>query len=141
MPQVTPPAVLSRPQISLNAPKTIEESDASGAILKLYHQAQAARDTGHLDQAEGALTRALRIDPRNAFVWQLLSSVHLGQRQYDLAANEAEKSTSLARGNPYIEATNWRIVADVRDARGDAAGALDARAQADDLLNGLSLSQ
>jgi hypothetical protein len=146
VPQAVPvpqsmPTSLERPPMQFNAPKSIEDSGASAAVLSLCRQAQIARQAGKLDQAEGALSRALRIEPRNPFIWQALASVHLAERQFDFAENEAQKSTSLGRGNPYIEATNLRIVANVRDAHGDAAGALQARAQADDLLNGVSASQ
>jgi Tfp pilus assembly protein PilF len=89
-----------------------------------------------MDHAEGLLVRALRIDPRNPFVWQALARVHLSEQLYGQALNEARKSTSFARGNPYVEAANMNITADIRDARGDAAGALQARMQADAILNG-----
>ena len=134
--QQLPVNFIPPPAPSFSGPKNIEESGASAAVLSLYKQADQARAAHKYDHAEAALTRALRIEPRNAFVWQALASVHLAQHQYDFADNEAQKSTSLGRGNPYIEAGNLRILADVRDARGDAAGALQARTKADDLLSG-----
>ncbi len=133
---ITPPSALN-----MNLPKSIEETSASPAVLSLYRKAETARTAGKADQAEASLIRALRIDPRNAFVWQALARVHLSERLYDQALNEASKSNSFARGNPYVESANLRIVADLRDARGDAAGALQARMQADDVLNGIAPSQ
>jgi tetratricopeptide (TPR) repeat protein len=141
---VTPPqiAAITPPSAqNLNLPKSIEETSASPAVQSLYRKAEAARSAGKADQAEASLIRALRIDPRNAFVWQSLARVHLSERLYDQALNEARKSSSFARGNPYVESANLRIVADVRDARGDAAGALQARMQADDLINGTATPQ
>jgi tetratricopeptide (TPR) repeat protein len=134
-PQELPVNYIPPPPPSFNGPKTIEESGASAAVLSLYKQAQQARAAKKFDHAEGALNRALRIDPRNAFIWQALANLHLAQHQYDFAENEAQKSTSLGRGNPYIEATNLHILADVHEAHGDAAGALQARTKADDLLS------
>lgn len=133
--QQLPVNFIPPPPPSFNGPKTIEESGASAAVLSLYKQAQQARAAKKYDHAESALNRALRIDPRNPFIWQALANLHLAQHQYDYSENEAQKSTSLGRGNPYIEATNLRILADVREARGDAAGALQARSKADDLLS------
>jgi hypothetical protein len=135
---ITPQAVPENPVppavVPQNFPHSITESDAGVAVLALWKQAQTARSANHLDQAESYLTRAIRIDPRNPWVWQDLAEVHLAGRQLDQAENEAQKSTSYGRGNPYLEAGNLQVIAGVRDARGDAAGALQARAQADNLL-------
>jgi hypothetical protein len=133
--QQLPVNFIPPPTPSFSGPKTIEDSGASAAVISLYKQADQARAARKFDHAESALNRALRIDPRNPFVWQALANLHLSEHQYDYAENEAQKSTSLGRGNPYIEAANLRILADVREAHGDAAGALQARTQADDLLN------
>jgi hypothetical protein len=133
--QQLPVNFIPPPQPSFSGPKNITESGASPAVLSLFKQAEQARAAKKFDHAESALNRALRIDPRNAFVWQALANLHLAQHQYDYAENEAQKSTSLGRGNPYIEAGNLHILADVREAKGDAAGALQARTKADDLLS------
>lgn len=130
-PQPVPTRIV-RPPVIGNAPQTLAESNPNPAVLALSQQADAARKAGHPEQAESALGRALRIEPRNAFVWQSLAALHLSQKLYELAENEAQKSTSLGRGNLYLEAANWRIVADARQARGDAGGATQARAQADE---------
>ena len=141
MPAELPVNYIPPPTPSFNGPKTIEESGASPAVLALYKQAQQERAARKFDHAESSLNRALRIDPRNAFVWQALANLHLAQHQYDYAENEAQKSTSLGRGNPYVEAGNLHILADVKEAHGDAAGALQARTKADDLLSNAPASQ
>ena len=131
-----PPAVT--PQPGQNYPRTIQESGAGPAVLSLYKQAQDARANGHPDQAEALLERAVHIDPRNPFVWQALAGVHMDQKQYDQVEGPASKSNAVARGNPYVEAGNWRLIASARQARGDSGGAVQAQARADDIARALS---
>ena len=132
MANVPPPPVLPT-----NYPRTIQESGTGPAVLALYSQAQQARQSQQLPRADALLERALRIEPRNAWVWQALASVHLTMNEVDQAENEARKSNSLARGNPYIAAANWRLIASARQTRGDAAGAQNASLQADELTHRL----
>jgi tetratricopeptide (TPR) repeat protein len=132
MVNVPPPPVLPT-----NFPRTIEESGTGRAVLALYSQAQQARQSAQLPRADALLERALRIEARNAWVWQALASVHMAMKEVDQAENEARKSNSLARGNPYITAANWRLIAASRQTRGDAAGAQNASLQADELTRRL----
>ena len=73
------------------------------------------------------LETALNIEPRNPFVRQQLAAAHLQQHLPDQAENQAQRSNSFARGNPSIEVENWRVIAAARQARGDLAGAREAR--------------
>jgi len=45
----------------------------------------------------------------------------------DQAEHKAQRSNSFARGNPWIEVENWRLIAAARQERGDLAGARQAR--------------
>lgn len=126
-----PPPSPVRPPVLANYPKTIEDSKPNGAALYLYKQAQEARAGGRNDQAAALLQRALHVEPRNPFIWQSLAEAQLTLQQPDQAESAARKSSSLARGNPYVDAGNWRIIAAARQAQNDAQGALAAQAQAD----------
>jgi predicted Zn-dependent protease len=121
-----------------NLPKTIQDSGVSSAALYLYKEAQSARAAGRADHALALLQRALHVDPRNPFIWQALADTQLNLQQPDQAESAAQKSSSLARGNPYVDAGNWRIIAAARQAQGDASGALRAQAQADQAARALS---
>ena len=102
-------------------------SDISGAaVLSLLQQAHADTQAGRGEHAVAKLENALRIESRNAFIWQQLAQTHLQQQRLDQAETVAQRSNSLARGNPWIEIENWRVIAAARHARGDAAGALAA---------------
>lgn len=133
-----PPTATQPPLTTQSYPHTIQDTNASKAVLSLYKQAQDARAAGHADQAEALLERALHIESRNPFVWQALAGAHMDLNQPDQAESAAQKSTSLGRGNPYIEAGNWRLIASARQARGDAGGAVQAQARADEIARALS---
>jgi tetratricopeptide (TPR) repeat protein len=99
-------------------------ADISGAaVTSLMRQARVALDGGRPEQAAAALERALRIEPRNYFVWAMLGQTYLAQQNYEQADSVAAKSNALARGNGYAELQNWRTIAEARSAMGDAAGA------------------
>jgi len=133
-----PPTATQPPLVTQSYPHTIQDTNASKAVLSLYKQAQDARAAGHADQAEALLERALHIESRNPFVWQALAGAHMDLNHPDQAESAAQKSTSLGRGNPYIEAGNWRLIASARQARGDAGGAVQAQARADEIARALS---
>lgn len=103
------------------------------AVTALMEQAAKDRAAGRLDLAAANLERAVRIEPRNYFVWSSLASVYLAQRLYPQAESVARKSTSLSRGNPHVEMANWRIIAKSLEAMGDSFGALQAEARVDEL--------
>jgi hypothetical protein len=126
------------PPISKNYPKTIQDSSAGPAVLSLYRKAQDARAAGNAEQADELLERARRIESHNPFIWQAIAGTKLDLHQADQAEDFAARSNDLARGNPYIEAGNWRIIAAARQARGDTGGALQAQTQADNIARALS---
>lgn len=126
-PQAMP---LPPPKALPNYPKSADEI-SGGAVLSLLRQAQAARSAGRYDQAAAALERAQRIEPRNYFVWSSLAGTYLLQKNYDQAISVAQKASSLARGNVYVEQENWRVIRDARSASGDVDGAALAQSRID----------
>lgn len=121
----------SRPPLP-DYPKTAE-AISGGAVVSLFKQARAALDMGKPEQAQAALERALRIEPRNYFVWSAMASAYLEQKNYPQAMTVAKKSNSLARGNVYVEMENFRVIAAAKEATGDAAGALQAQARVEEI--------
>ena len=93
------------------------------AIASLMNSARADTSAGRLANAAASLERALRIEPRNPRLWQELSRVRLLQRDYVQAESCAQRSTSWAGGDAPLVADNWRLIAQSREARGDADGA------------------
>ena len=117
-------------KVSPNFPKTAD-AISGPAVLSLLRSAQSLRSAGQYAQAAGSLERALRIEPRNYFVWSTLADTYLRQKNFDQAISVAQKSNSLGRGNVYVEQENWRIIRDARTAGGNAAGAAEAQARID----------
>jgi len=108
---VMPPAA-TRPAASQNS--------AVVALLDKAHRQSAA---GELEQAGANLERALRIEPRNALLWQELARLRLDQGLYRQAENLAMKSNGLAMGDRTLRAENWRIIGQARSGQGDFSGA------------------
>jgi tetratricopeptide (TPR) repeat protein len=103
---------------------------APPAVLALTNEAQAALETGDLDNAAASLERAIRIQPRNPMLWHDLAEIRLKQQQpgrIEDAENLAKRSNSHAKGNSALIRANWAIIAESRRLRGDAEGAADAQ--------------
>jgi cytochrome c-type biogenesis protein CcmH/NrfG len=100
-----------------------EPSSRNEAVVALLDTAHRQSSSGQLDEAGASLERALRIEPRNPYLWQELARVRLSQGQYRDAENLAAKSTTLAGGNKNLRAENWQIIGQARTRLGDYQGA------------------
>jgi tetratricopeptide (TPR) repeat protein len=95
----------------------------NAAIAGLVELARADAASGRLSNAAASLERALRIEPRNPRLWQALARVRLQQGEYAQAEGAAARSSSWAGSDGALRTENWRLIAQAREARGDAAGA------------------
>lgn len=101
---------------------------ASGpAVTSLHQQAMRNADNGDHASAIALLERALRIEPRNAFVWTGLAEQHQAAGNHAQAENTASRANGFARSNPYLETRNWRVIAAARRDSGNSSGAELAR--------------
>ncbi|MBU4566363.1 MAG: hypothetical protein KMY53_03515 [Desulfarculus sp.] len=107
------------------------EPSHNSAVLALLDQAKSQAAAGQSASAGASLERALRIEPRNPYLWQELARVRLGQKKYRQAENLAAKSNALAGGDRSLRAANWRIIAQARGGRGDMKGAQAAYERAE----------
>jgi Tfp pilus assembly protein PilF len=103
------------------------------AVLGLLEQARADAAQNKLQSATGSLERALRIEPRNPWLWQELARLHLAQGDAAQAESLAARSNTWAGSDRALRAANWRLIGAARAARGDAAGAQAAEARAAEL--------
>lgn len=128
-PQAQPPAT---PPVAIVAPGVGTQDSHPGrdAVASLAAKARREQQAGELDAAAATLERALRLDPRNARLWHQLASVHFDQRQWRQSAEFATRSNALATDDKYLQALNWRLIAQVREATGDPQGATHAYDQA-----------
>ena len=106
---------------------------ANRAVLALLDRAEVDSKAGQRDAAGASLERALRIEPRNPWLWLQLAQVRLSQGQYAQAITLSRKSNSFAARNYRLEADNWQVIAQSRVALGDTAGAEQAYKLAADL--------
>ncbi|MCO5762521.1 MAG: hypothetical protein NHG36_13550 [Chromatiaceae bacterium] len=73
--------------------------------------------------AAATLERAIRIQPREAYLWNRLARVRLDQNNYTQANSLAQKSNALSKDQDQIKQDNWGMIAATRRAAGDAKGA------------------
>lgn len=100
------------------------------AVVALLDRAHSELAQGRPARSDAALARALRIEPRNPWIWQRMAALRLKQDQPAQAESFALKSNSLAGGNPALQARNWAIIGTARSRQGDAAGAREAESRA-----------
>jgi Tfp pilus assembly protein PilF len=97
------------------------------AVHSLLEIARSDAAVGRFGTAAASMERAIRLDPRNARLWQELARLRLKQGEYVQAEHVALRSNSLTRADWALRMENWNIIAQARDARGDAEGARSAR--------------
>jgi len=101
------------------------------AVAGLMETARADAAAGKLSTAAASIERALRIEPRNPRLWQELARIRLQQGQFLQVESVAARSNSFAGADNALCAENWRLIAQAREARGDADGARVARESAE----------
>ncbi|OOO02034.1 MAG: hypothetical protein USCGTAYLOR_01745 [Chromatiales bacterium USCg_Taylor] len=89
------------------APAASMVSPAVAALLRL---ARSQADAGHGEQAAATLERALRIEPRNPWLWHRLAVLRLQQGYWDRAAELAKKSSVLARDHRRLLTGNLEVI-------------------------------
>ena len=80
------------------------------AVQALMARAQRQQENGELVAAASSLERALRIEPKNAGLWNRLAHVRYEQKQYSLAASLAAKSNALAGRDRALRADNDDLI-------------------------------
>jgi predicted Zn-dependent protease len=124
------PAVIAEPVNggSVDEPQSLVLPPISEntAVLALLDRAHMDSEAGRRDVAGASLERALRIEPRNPWLWHELAQLRLAQGQYAQAVSFAQKSNSFARRDRSLQSRNWRLIGDARVAQGNRAGAEQA---------------
>ncbi|MFP4350598.1 MAG: tetratricopeptide repeat protein, partial [Desulfococcaceae bacterium] len=89
----------------------------------LAEQAEAELSTGQVDRAFSTAERAIRIDPNNPKLWNLLARIQMERSNFAQAEQLARKSNLLSRGDRALQARNWRIISDSFQERGETEAA------------------
>lgn len=96
------------------------------AVIALLDRAQTDGSAGQREAAGASLERALRIEPRNPWLWLELAQLRLAEGQYAQAVTLARKSNSFAARQYRAQAENWQVIGHAREALGDSEGAKQA---------------
>jgi tetratricopeptide (TPR) repeat protein len=101
----------------------------SPVVQRLMAAANTEFDNGNTDAAANSLERALRIEPRNAFLWNKLASIRFSQQDWQQAIQLAAKSNTLSANDLGLRRQNWNLMGNAYEALGDAAAAERYRAK------------
>lgn len=85
-------------------------SAVSPAVAALLRLARSQADAGHGEHAAATLERALRIEPRNPWLWHRLAVLRLQQGYWDRSAELAKKSNLLARNHRRLLTGNLEVI-------------------------------
>ncbi|MGE0086155.1 MAG: tetratricopeptide repeat protein [Desulfococcaceae bacterium] len=110
-----------------------EDSNLMLAVSPLAVQAEQQMERGQLDQAFATAERAVRIDPDNAKMWNLMARIQFKKENYAQAEQLARKSNLLAANDTALQAVNWKIIAAVLSKNGQEYEARRALQKAEDL--------
>jgi predicted Zn-dependent protease len=130
-PAPQPEPRVSEPAAPEPAPRYQDESEAlSPAARSLIRKADALLRAGDPQGAISQLERAQRISPRSAEVYFHLAQAYAGMQRYGAGEQFARKGLSLAGNDSGLQKQGWRLLADIRRASGNVAGADQAEARA-----------
>lgn len=102
-------------------------STESPAVLALLDSAHLDMEAGKHESAALAMERALRLEPKNAVLWNRLALIRQLQGQWQQVLSLARKSNSLAAGDLRLQLQNWRLIAGACMKLNDIHGAEQAQ--------------
>lgn len=94
--------------------KISSEQDVGRATTSLLAKADTQEQVKQWERAAAYLERALRIEPRNGYLWHRLARVRLQQGQYGQAGNLIQKSNALAGNDPELKLKNQQLLEQLR---------------------------
>jgi len=126
-------AVLPLPEERNIASYSLPEAEPVSSVVRdLMKKAQAQSQAGDFDSAANSLERALRIEPRNAKIWNRLAGVRYSQESWKKAIQLAAKSNTLAGQNKTLRRENWYLMSNAHKELGN----VDAEQKYRNKLNG-----
>lgn len=117
---------------SISAEPLPPSQSVSPVVKRLLASADQQTQVGNAEGAANSLERALRIEPRNAVLWNRLADVRFTQGNWQQAIQLAAKSNTLAANDQGLRRQNWYLMASAYDQLGDEQAAQKYR---DKLVN------
>lgn len=133
VPRMEAPAQPAEPSAAPALPPFTAEpqvAPSSPAVLALLEDARQFQQQGDYQAAQSRIQRAQRIAPRDPNIYYDLSQTHLELKDYRLAEQVALKGVSYTQGDKSQLKRFWLLLAEIRSASGDRAGAKAAREKA-----------
>jgi len=119
------------PEQRSNKPSYRDAGDElSPAALSLVREADNLLKSGDAQGAIVRLERAQRIVPRSAEIYFKLSEAYVAGNKLGPAEQFTLKGLSLAGSDARLQRAGWLLLADIRRARGNVAGANQAEERA-----------
>lgn len=109
--------------------KEVPSTGPNAAVIALLDAADRDRAAGRNDSAAASLERALRLEPKNAYLWYRLAALRLEQKNWQQAFVLANKSNSLITDNTPLKIWNWELIAEAKRQLGEADAAREAEAE------------
>ena len=100
------------PEVESQQPQqpTIPKDRYAGPAAPLYRKAKTFMAQEDYRQAELAMERALRIEPKNGYYWYTLAEIKYAGKQYGKMKQLCLKSKSLAGGDNNLIQLNDRLI-------------------------------
>ena len=124
-PKVIVTAELEEPVKKSKIKKSVPASRE--AVLGLLKQSENALRSQRYQEAENLLSRALRIEPSNAWLWHNMAVVKFYQEDYHQAIQQAFKSNNLEKNSARLTNDNWKLIAQSYELLGDKEQASKAK--------------
>ena len=100
--------------------------EGNAAVVALLESAREAEKVRQYARAAAVLERALKVEPRNPWLWHRLAAIRYRQGRHPEAEALSRRSMSLSPGDRKLESRNWRVIAAARHGQGDEEGAREA---------------
>lgn len=94
--------------------KISSQQDAGRATSSLLAKADTQENARQWEKAAAYLERALRIEPRNGYLWHRLARVRMQQGQHSLAESLVQKSNALAGDDQDLKLKNSGLLEQLR---------------------------
>lgn len=109
----------SRSKVPLSTPESARFNEsttlqAGAGALAMLEKAEEYVQMRRFDLAITTLERALRMEPRNAWIWNRLAVAHLEERNRQQAVHLATKSNALISADHPLRPLNNNIIARAR---------------------------
>jgi Tfp pilus assembly protein PilF len=89
---------------------TVDEAGSAAAVQELVASSRASASGGDYALALADIERAIRIEPRNPYLWLELGEIHLARGDARQASAMARKAMSIAGDDAAAQAAAERLV-------------------------------